>query len=217
MMMQRQTMRHILDKKIIAIIRADSPEKAVESALAVIDAGLDIVEISLTTPQAARVIRDVRVARPNAMLGAGTVRMLADVEAVETLKVRFIVMPCIDAKIIAAAKAHDWVTVPGVASAHEVHEALNAGADLLKLFPATTYGAAHMRALMQPFPKARFVPTGGVDATNAADWLSAGAVALGVGGALTKGTLEERKAEAKRLLEAVASVAHVAQSEPQQL
>ena len=190
--------QRIIESKIVAIIRADHPDTALETGAALIDEGIDVLEVSLTTPDALSVISALSV-RDNACIGAGTVLTPEQVAAVAAAGARFVVAPNADGRVIAASVVRSLPMAAGVYTASDCALAIQAGADFLKLFPASVGGVALMKALSAPFPEARWIPTGGVDVTNAMDWWSAGATAVGVGGSLTSAGVDAARATAREL------------------
>ncbi len=175
---------HLRVSRVVAIVRAAQAGVAAEVAIALVDAGIDAVEIPLTTPDALAAIRVVRDrAGDRAIVGAGTVLTVADVRAVVAAGADFAVTPAVTHAVAEAA----LVGLPVLAGAYtptEVAQAMAVGATAVKLFPATTGGVAHLKALRDPFPAVPFVPVGGVTAEVASAYLAAGAMAVGVGGPL---------------------------------
>jgi 2-dehydro-3-deoxyphosphogluconate aldolase/(4S)-4-hydroxy-2-oxoglutarate aldolase len=174
----------ILASRLIGIVRLDDLDLAVAAGTCAIDAGLEAVEVTFTLPSAARAIERLRAARPSALIGAGTVRHANELEAAVDAGAQFLVAPGLHPELVQAAQRVGVPMLPGVFTASEVDFALRLGADLMKLFPAEPSGAAYMSALLQPFPGARLVPTGGIGPENAAAYLKAGAVAVAMGSSL---------------------------------
>lgn len=189
------TLDVIIESRVVCIVRTTDPQTAHDVALGVHAGGLPVVEISLNTPDAVEVIAGLSQT-PGLCVGAGTVLSVQDVQRVAAAGARFMVAPNLDDDVVRAAKDAGLVVGPGVFTGTECARALALGADLLKLFPATTAGPATMQALSDPFPTARWLPTGGIGIDNAATWLAAGATAVGIGSQLTGfGTAEaERRA-----------------------
>ena len=193
--------------KVVAIVRAAAPGVAGAVSVALVEAGIDVVEIPLTTPDALEAIAWVRDrVGDRVLVGAGTVLTVADVAAVAAAGGDFAVTPAVTAAVGECAR---W-GLPVLAGAYtptEVVAAVEAGATAVKLFPAGTGGLAHLKALRDPLPGVPFVPVGGVTVGLAADYLDAGAVAVGVGGPLvgdavrggSLGELRARAAEFARL------------------
>ncbi len=174
----------LLKSRLIGIVRLDELEIALASAKCAIEAGLEVIEVTFTLPSAARAIERLRAEHPSALIGAGTVRTLTELEDAAVVGAQFLVAPGLNPGLVEAARRRGLPIVPGVFTASEVDAALRCGVELLKLFPAEPLGPAYMASLLQPFPSARFVPTGGVSAANAAAYLKAGAVAVAMGSSL---------------------------------
>ena len=174
----------LLESRLIGIVRLDHLELAVAAATAAIDAGLDVIEVTFTLPTAARAIERLRAGRPKALIGAGTVRQLRELDAAIAAGAEFLVAPGLNLELLEAAHKAGVTMLPGVFTASEVDLALRHGAEILKLFPAEPAGPAYLAALLQPFPAARIVPTGGIAPDNAAAYLKAGAAAVAMGSSI---------------------------------
>lgn len=170
--------------RLLTIIRTDTPDDARIACDALIAGGITTLEVSLTTPGALDVIRDFE---GRADVGAGTIRSVADAEACVAAGATFLLSPHTDLEVVAWAHAHDVLYIPGALTPTEVAAALDAGSPIVKLFPARAVGPSYIRDLLGPFPAARLLPTGGVDATNAGAFLDAGAVAVALGSSLVSG------------------------------
>jgi 2-dehydro-3-deoxyphosphogluconate aldolase / (4S)-4-hydroxy-2-oxoglutarate aldolase len=190
-------------RRVIAIVRRDSAAAAQVDARAIIAGGITVVEISLADGTGLEAIRETAMGLPEGVrLGAGTVRSEADARAAVAAGGRFLVSPHLVPEVLAWARAHDVLYIPGVFTATELAAALDAGAELVKLFPAGRLGPGYVRDLLGPFPSARLVPTGGINDENAQAFLDAGAVAVAVGSALAGGAHDRGKEEsAARLVE----------------
>lgn len=171
---------------IVAIVRTASLEEATQTGLRLIGAGLDVIEVSFTTPGAAGAIERLIADRPAAMVGAGTVLTAADARSAVAAGARFLLSPAYGEGVLDVAAQAGVPYIPGVFTAGDVWRCLDAGLDVLKLFPAAPLGPAGMRALLEPFPAVRCLPTGGITVEAAGEWLRAGAFALGMGGALSR-------------------------------
>lgn len=154
------------------------------AAGAALEAGLGAVEITFTLPSAARAIERLRREHPAALVGAGTVRKLSELEDAAAAGAQFLVAPGLNPDLLDAAQRRGLPMLPGVFTASEIDLALRLGAGLLKLFPAEPLGPGYVASLMQPFPDARLVPTGGISAANGAAYLKAGAAAVAMGSSL---------------------------------
>jgi len=185
---------------VIGIVRAKDPATAAEDAGALIDAGLHAVEVSLTTPDALQVIRDLAAANPDIWVGAGTVLDEVAVVAAVDAGARFLVAPHTTEATIRAARRRGVPIVPGAATPTEALRALEVGATMVKLFPASLYGPSVVRDMLAALPQVPLVPTGGVTRETAQDYLSAGATAVGMGSGLTRGPAGDPTTDAAALL-----------------
>jgi 2-dehydro-3-deoxyphosphogluconate aldolase/(4S)-4-hydroxy-2-oxoglutarate aldolase len=156
----------------------------VASAALALNAGLQAVEVTFTLPSAAGAIERLRQDHPDALIGAGTVRRLSELEAAAEAGAQFLVAPGLNPTLVEAAGRRGLPLVPGVFTASEVDLALSLGAAVLKLFPAEPIGPGYLASMLQPFPDAMLVPTGGITAANAGAYLKAGAAAVAMGSSL---------------------------------
>jgi 2-dehydro-3-deoxyphosphogluconate aldolase/(4S)-4-hydroxy-2-oxoglutarate aldolase len=207
-----ETCRRIEAVGLVPVVRAASPELAVRAAEAVLAGGISIFEITMTVPDAPSVIRTL-VARfgERAVVGAGTVLDADAANRCIEAGAAFLVSPGLDLGTIAAAKARGIPIMPGALTPTEVITAWKAGADMVKIFPASAVGGPkYLRALRGPLPDVKLLPTGGVNATTAGEYIAAGASALGVGSelvdpaALARGDDALLTTRARELVEAVA-------------
>jgi 2-dehydro-3-deoxyphosphogluconate aldolase/(4S)-4-hydroxy-2-oxoglutarate aldolase len=186
-MTKDEQLSHILGTGVVAVIRASSGERLVPVAHALVEGGVDILEVTYTVPNATEVIRQVIAAVGNrAIVGAGTVLDTDTAEEAIRAGARFIVSPCINRDVIRLCRRGNIIVMPGAFTPTEVVAAWDAGADIIKIFPSDNAGPRHLKALRAPLPHIPMMPTGGVDLENAADFIRAGACALGVGGSLVK-------------------------------
>lgn len=171
-------------KRLLAIIRSTDPAAAIEAALVLLESGIRFLEVSLVTTDALRVIAEVaRRAPDGCVIGAGTVLTREDVERAAEAGARFMVTPAVT-ESVAESVARGIPVLVGAFTPTEVVTAVGLGATAVKLFPSSIGGPAYLRALRDPLPGVSFVPVGGVNAALAAEYLSAGAVAVGVGSPL---------------------------------
>jgi len=178
--------------RVIPVVRTRSTLLARRAVEWLRGAGLTVFEITMTVPDAPALIREL-AADPALLVGAGTVPDRASAEACLAAGARFLVAPWVDAEVAAAARQEGACAMLGALTPTEVRAALTAGADVVKVFPASSAGGpGHLRALRSVFPEVAFCPTGGVDARNAPDYLTAGAAFVGIGGRL----VDERLLEA---------------------
>ena len=173
-------------QRLIGIIRAADARTAIDHVDRLVGTGLDLVEVSLSTPGALEAIElGRRTHGEAALIGVGTVLTVQDLHASVDAGARFVVTPTTDAAVLAAAAERRIPIVPGAATPSEVHRAVTGGAAAIKLFPASLWSVGAFRDLRTVFRDVAFVPTGGVSVTSAPAWIAAGAVAVGLGSALT--------------------------------
>ena len=177
-------MDRLLAARLIGIVRLDDVELAVACAGCAIEAGLTAVEVTFTLPSAAVAIARLRGSHPQVLIGAGTVRSAAEMEAAADAGAQFLVAPGLNPALLEAAGRRGLTTLPGVMTASEIDLALRHGAEVLKLFPAEPNGPGYLASMLQPFPDVRLVPTGGISSRNAAAYLKAGAAAVAMGSSL---------------------------------
>ena len=171
---------------VLAVLRAPSPESALEAADAIIRGGIPGIEVTYSTPDAPAVIREL-IARHGdaAYIGAGTVTTPEQAAAAAEAGAEFLVSPGTLPALTRAMLDTGKVVMTGALTPTEVMTALELGVDVVKIFPASLGGPSYLGALRGPFPDAPLMPTGGVKPENVADWFAAGAVAVGAGGDLT--------------------------------
>ncbi|MBC8133059.1 MAG: bifunctional 4-hydroxy-2-oxoglutarate aldolase/2-dehydro-3-deoxy-phosphogluconate aldolase [Deltaproteobacteria bacterium] len=176
----------IEEGRIVPIVRVPSAQVAIRAAEAILAGGIAILEITMTVPDAPSVIRSLREKfGGRVLIGAGTVLDAETVGVCVDAGADFIVSPGFDPGTVAAARARDVAVMPGALTPTEVIAAWKAGADMVKIFPCSAVGGAkYLRALRGPLPHVKFMATGGVNASTAAEYIAAGASALGVGSEL---------------------------------
>jgi len=175
----------LTDPGVIAVVRAPRREQVLPLSEALIAGGVHAVEITLTTPDALRAIREVaRALGQRALVGVGTVLQPEDCRAALEAGAEFVVTPIGRAELVALAHGADKPVMLGAYTPTEAQRAHEAGADFIKIFPADSLGPSYIQALRAPLPHLRLVPTGGVTLANLAQWLAAGCAAVGVGSAL---------------------------------
>lgn len=184
MLIKQQTLNHILAEKVVAIVRLDATESVVPTVEALHAGGVSTVEITLGTPQALQHIE--KFAQHDAILiGAGSVTDAEAARRAILAGAKFIVTPVTKISVIETALLYQVPIFSGAFSPSEVLQALEWGADVVKVFPADTLGMSYFRSILAPMPHLPLMPTGGVTLDNACAWLDAGACVLGVGSALT--------------------------------
>lgn len=204
------TLTRILKHKIVVIIRGIDPDDFLSIAGALLEGGLNVMEITLNSRNALSVIKQAFLQMGDRLLvGAGTVLDSASAESAISAGAKFIVSPSLNIETIRATKKLGAVSIPGAFTATEILSAYNSGADIIKVFPASV-GAGYFRDLRGPFPQIPMMPTGGVNLTNILEFQKAGAVAYGIGSALidasqkvSKDYLLQVTEKAKQFAEAV--------------
>jgi 2-dehydro-3-deoxyphosphogluconate aldolase/(4S)-4-hydroxy-2-oxoglutarate aldolase len=173
----------ISDTGLIPVIRAESSDIAMRAIDAIREGGISVLEITMTVPGAIRIIEEVaRRFGADAIVGAGTVLDSETARACMLAGAQFIVSPALDLEMISCCRRYSIPVMPGAMTPTEVVTAWKAGADFVKVFPANAVGGpSYIKALKAPLPQIQLVPTGGVSLKTAADFIKAGAAALGVG------------------------------------
>ena len=183
--MDKQQVRdRIMEIGIVPVVRASSPRDARRAAEAVCEGGIPIVEITMTVPGAVEVIRELaRDSASTVLIGAGTVLNAEAARRCLDAGAQFLVSPGLNLETVELAVREGKLIMAGALTPTEVMAAWEAGADFVKIFPCGQVGGAkYIKALKGPFPQVQMVPTGGVNLTNAAEFIEAGVAALGVGG-----------------------------------
>ena len=177
--------QHIEDAGIVAVIRIKEPGKLRAVVDAISEGGVRALEVTMTVPGAVELIRQLApTLPPGFVLGAGTVLDAETAARVTDAGATFVVSPVFRKAMIDACHARDVAAMPGCFTPTEILEAWDAGADVVKVFPATALGPTFFKDVRGPLPQVKLMPTGGVTIENAGDWIRAGAVAVGVGTAL---------------------------------
>jgi 2-dehydro-3-deoxyphosphogluconate aldolase/(4S)-4-hydroxy-2-oxoglutarate aldolase len=177
----------IRQQGVIAIVRERSAEHAIEVTRQLISAGIRAVEISLVTPDATRAISVCREAAPAGVdIGVGTVMTADELAQAVDSGATFAIAPVLSKDLVRRAVNDAIPFIPGVGTATEAVEAMGQGASMVKLFPASTWSPAAMADVLTALPRLPFVPTGGIALSAAPSWITAGAMAVGLGGALSR-------------------------------
>ena len=203
-------LNRVLDRVIVAVIRAESPDLLVEVAEALVAGGVEVMEVTFTVPRATQVLEKVAAKLGSRiLLGAGTVLDPETARAAILAGAEFIVSPTTNTRVIEMCRRYSKLAMPGALTPTEVVTAWQAGADIVKIFPSELTGPRYLKLLHAPLPQVRLMPTGGVNVETAGEYLKAGACALGVGGALVDpklvaaGDFAEIERRARQLVEAV--------------
>lgn len=177
----------VLDQCIVAVIRADSPEKLVDVAEALLAGGVEVMEVTFTVPRVTQVLEKVaEKLGSRVLLGAGTVLDCETARAAILAGAEFIVSPSVNVDVIELCRRYSKLVMPGALTPTEVVTAWQAGADIVKIFPSELTGPKYIKALRAPLPQIRMMPTGGVNLDTAEEFLKCGACALGIGGSLVE-------------------------------
>jgi 2-dehydro-3-deoxyphosphogluconate aldolase/(4S)-4-hydroxy-2-oxoglutarate aldolase len=194
----------IAEEKVLAVIRSSGAAEAVDVGRALVEGGVRVLEVAFTTPGATDAIAQLSAELgDSALVGAGTV--LDEPSAVAAIRAgaRFLVSPNVALDVVRAGGRYGVPALPGAASTTEILTALEAGVDIVKLFPASVLGIDYLKAILPVLPSVALLPTGGINAETAPRWLAAGAVGVGVGGSLTRGDTHTISARAAEIVEAV--------------
>jgi len=185
---------------VVAIIRAAGSEQLIEVVEALRRGGVTCIEVTMTTPNALEVVRQAREAcGERAAIGVGSVLDAETARAAILAGAQFVVSPITDLETITLCKRYSVPVMPGAMTPTEVVRAWQAGADVVKVFPTSSLGPAVIKDLKGPLPQIKLLPTGGVNLNTVADFIRAGAAAVGVGSALvSKKALQTRDFEAIR-------------------
>jgi len=195
-----ETLSEIEKVGIIAVVRANSSNEAKKIALACMDGGINSVEITFTVPGAYKVIESLtKDFGGNLLVGAGTVLDSETARLAILMGAKYIVSPAFDD---ATARLCNRYKIPYIAGCMTV-KAMEAGTDIIKVFPGNTVRPSFISAIRGPFPQALLMPTGGVNLDNVEEWIKNGCIAVGVGGSLTKGSKEDITKTAKEFVKRI--------------
>lgn len=203
-------LNRLISEKLVAVVRLDSGDQLIKVAEALKAGGITAIEFTVPTPNSLEMIKQAAVYfGDEVLMGAGTVLDPETARSAILSGAQFIVTPALNIKTIELCRRYGKPIIPGAMTPTEILTAWEAGADMVKVFPADILGSAYLKAVLAPLPQIRLVPTGGISSENAAEYLKAGATALGVGGklvsksAVANGDWAAISAEAQRLVHAV--------------
>ncbi len=189
---------------VVAVVRASNSEEATKIALACMDGGVDAIEITYTVPGANKVIEDLTKEFGDKLLvGAGTVLDSETARASILAGAKYVVSPAFDLDTAKLCNRYQVPYMPGCMTLTEMITDMEAGADVIKVFPGSAFGPGFIKAIKGPLPQAVLMPTGGVSLDNVDQWIKNGCIAVGVGGNLTKGSSEDMTKAAKEFVEKV--------------
>ena len=209
-MRKEQIVERMREVGLVPVLRAESEEQALGIASAIADGGVNVLEITMTVPGAIRVMARLTKERPDILVGAGTVLDAETARMCMLEGAQFVVSPALNLKTIEMCHRYSVPVLPGALTPTEVVTAWQAGADVIKVFPASALGGAkYLKSLKAPLPQVEMIPTGGVSLATAKEFLEAGSFALGVGAdlvdtkAMAEGKPEKITESAKKYLEIV--------------
>jgi len=209
-MLKLDVLKRCREIGLIPVLRADSEDQALVLASAVAAGGVTVMEVTMTVPGAIRVMRKLAEQRPDILIGAGTVLDPETARACILEGAQFIVSPALNVKTIEMCHRYSVAVLPGALTPTEIVTAWQAGADVVKVFPASALGGAkYLKSIKAPLPQVELIPTGGVSQATAYEFLQAGAFALGVGAdlvdpkAIADGSPEIITENARKYLEIV--------------
>ena len=189
MVNKNDVLSRIQSSGLVAVVRADSAEQATNIAAALAEGGVAAIEIAFTVPGAADVIAALAAKYKSGeiIIGAGTVLDPETARTAILAGAQYVVSPCLNVETVKLCSRYKVAVMPGAMTVKETVEAMEAGADVVKIFPGELFGPAIVKAFKGPLPHAPLMPTGGVSLDNVGEWIKAGSLAVGVGGNLTAG------------------------------
>ncbi|MCM8712018.1 bifunctional 2-keto-4-hydroxyglutarate aldolase/2-keto-3-deoxy-6-phosphogluconate aldolase [Clostridium sp. SYSU_GA19001] len=203
-MRKYEVLRRIEEVGVVAVVRANNSEEAKRIALACMAGGIDSIEIAFTVPGAHKVIEALSEEFGDKLLvGAGTVLDSETARVAILAGAKYVVSPCFDLETAKLCNRYQIPYAAGCMTLTEMVRAMEAGTDVIKLFPGSAFGPSFVAAVKGPLPQAVIMPTGGVDLDNVGQWIKNGCIAVGVGGNLSKGTSEQITETARQFVEKV--------------
>ncbi len=194
-MPRKEIVQNISALGVVAVIRLHDAKKIFNVVDAIRQGGIKVIEITMTVPNAVGLIKELATSiSSDIIVGAGTVTDAKTAGLVMNAGAQFVVSPILNTEIIQLCNAADTACMPGCYTPTEIFTAWNAGADVVKVFPATSLGPKYFKDIAGPFPQIKMIPTGGVTIDNVGEWIAAGAVAVGIGSdLLDKKAIEEER------------------------
>lgn len=179
----------LCDEGLVVVVRGTNHEEARKTVAACVAGGIKLIEVTFTIPGAHQLMAELaeKYIGTDVIIGAGTVLDPATARLSILSGAQFVVSPCLDVETVKLCNRYRVPVMPGIMTVREAVLAMEAGADILKVFPGDIMGPKFIKALKGPLPQARLMPTGGVDINNIGEWINAGCVAVGVGSNLTRG------------------------------
>lgn len=204
-----EVLKRIEETGVVAVVRAENEERAAEISLACMKGGIDAIEVTFTVPGAHKLIESLcQKFGDELIVGAGTVLDSETARIAILAGAKYIVSPAFDEATAKLCNRYQIPYMPGCMTMAEIIKAMEAGADIIKVFPGSAFGPSFIKAIKGPLPQTVLMPTGGVSLDNVGEWIENGCVAVGVGGSLTKGTPEEMTETAKAFVLKVKAARH---------
>ena len=195
---KREVLERIESGRVIPVIRTDSKEKAAEIAEAILEGGINCLEITMTVPNAIQLVGELSRKYREIIVGAGTVLDEGVAKDCIAAGAKFIVTPYLNLEVVDVCNQAGILSCAGALTPTEIFTAWRAGADVIKVFPiAAMGGASYLKALKAPFPDIKLLPTGGISIDNFHEFLEAGAIAVGVGGEISNWDLLKSKGKSE--------------------
>lgn len=203
-MRKYEVIQRIEQVGVVAVVRAENTETAKKIALACMDGGVDSIEITFTVPGAQKVIENLTEEFGDKLLvGAGTVLDSETARIAILAGAKYIVSPGFDLDTAKLCNRYQIPYMAGCMTPNEIITAMEAGVDVIKVFPGSAFGPSYIKAIKGPLPQAVLMPTGGVSLDNVGEWINNGCIAVGVGGNLTKGSSQDMTKAAKEFVDKV--------------
>lgn len=200
-----EILNKIKDVGVVAVIREENIEKAINVSKACIDGGIPAVEVTYTVPGATEVISELKRTIPadKLLVGAGSVLDSETARVAILAGAQYIVSPSFDSETAKLCNRYQVPYMPGCMTITEMVTAMEAGCDIIKMFPGSAFGPSFVNAVKAPLPQINIMPTGGVSLENVDQWIKNGVIAVGIGGQLTSGSYEEIVEKSREFVEKV--------------
>lgn len=208
MLKKMDTLKRIADVGIVAVVRAENTEEAIRISKACVEGGIPAIEVTYTVPGATEAIKALKETIPadQLIVGAGTVLDAATARIAILAGSEYIVSPGFDLETAKLCNHYAIPYMPGCMTITEMIRAMEAGCDIVKLFPGSAFGPSFVKGVKAPLPQANIMPTGGVSLENIDQWIKNGVIACGAGGQLATGTSENITATAKKFVARIKEV-----------
>lgn len=203
-----EILQKIKDVGVVAVIREDNLEKAIEVSKACIEGGIPAVEVTYTVPNATEVISHLKMSIPaeKLIVGAGSVLDSETARIAILAGAEYIVSPAFDIDTAKLCNRYQIPYMPGCMTITEMVRAMEAGCDIIKMFPGSAFGPSFVKAVKAPLPQINIMPTGGVSLENVDEWFKNGVIAVGAGGQLTSGSYEEIVVKSQEFVKKVKNI-----------